>query len=361
MISIIDKMIAYDLIKTLLSVLSVIVIIIVSRKFIKVLSQVVDGHISSDTALHILGLKIIIAIDSFLPASIFMAVLMVLGRMYRDQEMAAIASAGGGAKTIYNAVFIVIIPLLMISTTLSMVATPWAESSIRLLIHEDKKSAELRGIAAGRFTETNHGNLVFYTEDIKNKIMLNVFVQQKTGEKTSIIVAKQGEIEFLPGGLYLILKEGEKIQGVAGEKNYLIEQFDEYAVRLEKKTHAFNQKREGIPTQTLWNSSHLADKVEIQKRMATPLAVFFLGFLAVPLAKLSPRAGVYGNLMIAFAIYFIYGNLQRLSHSWVMSETVPLIVGYFWVYLLLFALGIFLLVRLYGIQWISMLIMKNQY
>ena len=39
MITVLDKMIAQDLLKTLLSVWSVIVVIIVSRKFIKILDQ----------------------------------------------------------------------------------------------------------------------------------------------------------------------------------------------------------------------------------------------------------------------------------------------------------------------------------
>ena len=82
---VLNRMIASDLLKTMLSVWSVIVVIIVSRKFIKVLDQAIDGQISNDALLKILGLKTIVVGVSFLPAATFMAVLMVLGRMYRDQ------------------------------------------------------------------------------------------------------------------------------------------------------------------------------------------------------------------------------------------------------------------------------------
>ncbi len=85
-----------DLLKTLLAVLSVIVIIIVSRKFIKVLAKAIEGNIANETVLSILGLNTVIAINAFLPAAIFMAILMMLGRMYRDNEIVAIASAGVG-------------------------------------------------------------------------------------------------------------------------------------------------------------------------------------------------------------------------------------------------------------------------
>ena len=359
-LSVLDKMIMRDLSKTVLAVLSVIVIIIVSRKFIKVLAKAIEGSISNETVLSILGLKIVVATGAFLPAAVFMAILMVLGRMYRDQEMSAVASAGGGVFVIYRAVFLLVFPLAIIAAGMSMVATPWAEAKMSLLMHEDQKVADIRGIAAGRFSEYSHGELVFYTKDIDpDKRMHNVFVQNRAGGKLGIVNAKYGRMENLPGGLYLVLEQGERVQGVPGEMDFIIEKFDEYAVRIEKKETLLNQHREAIPSDQLWLSDKLHDVAEIQSRLSIPLGVIFLSLLAVPLAKLSPRGGVYGSLVVAFAIYFVYGNLKRIGHSWVVKETIPASFGYFGVYLLLLILGGILLVRLYGIQWI-MLQMKRR-
>ncbi len=351
-VSVLDKMIMQDLLKTVLAVLSVIVIIIVSRKFIRVLAKAIDGSISTETVMSLLGLKTIIALGGFLPASIFMAILMVLGRMYRDQEMSAIASAGGGVAVIYRSVFLLVIPLSIVGAGLSMVATPWAEAKIRSLMHEDQKIADIRGISAGRFSEYSHGELVLYAEDIdKDKRMHNVFIQNRESGKLGVINAKYGQMQNLPGGLYLVLEEGERIQGVPGEMNFIIEKFSEYAVRVEKKDTVLSQKRDGILSSELWKSKKLLDIAEMQNRLSTPLGMILLTFLAVPLAKLSPRGGVYGSLAVAFAIYFAYGNLKRISHSWVVNETIPVALGYLGIYLLLLLLGGILLVRLYGWKW----------
>lgn len=355
LISILDKMIVKDLLKTVSSVLMVLVVIIVSRKFIKVLAQAVEGNISNDIVLGLLGLKIVIAIGSFLPVSIFMAILMVIGRMYRDQEMAAVASAGGGAFVIYRAVFILVLPLSFVAAGFSMVATPWAETKINQLIHEDQKQADIKGIAAGRFSEYSHGELVFYTEDIsKDKQMQNVFVQNRKNDQLGIVNAKYGRIKIMPGGLYLVLEQGERVQGAPGKKNFIIETFDEYAVRIEKKDTQLHQHLDGTPSELLWASNKLTDTAEIQNRLSMPLAVIFLSLLAVPLAKMSPRGGVYGSLAVAFAIYFVYGNLEKISHSWVVNQIIPVTVGYFGVYLLLLLLTAALLLRLYGVKWVMM-------
>lgn len=354
-ISVLDRLIMIDLLKTLLAVLSVIVIIIVSRKFIKVLAKAIEGNIANETVLSILGLNTVIAINAFLPAAIFMAILMMLGRMYRDNEIVAIASAGGGVGLIFRAVFLLVIPLSVVATGSSMIATPWAEAKIQSLMHEDKKSSDIRGIAAGRFSEYSQGELVFYTEDITaDNQMINVFVQNRGGGKLGIVNAKYGRIQHLPGGVYLVLEQGQRIQGNPGDRDFIIEDFDEYAVRMEKKTAVLRQKRHALPSAQLWASEQLPDVAEIQKRLSVPLAVVFLSFLAIPLAKLAPRGGVYSSLAVAFGIYFIFGNLRRVSHSWVVNEIIPVWVGYFWIYFILLVLGAVLLIRLYGIKWVGM-------
>lgn len=356
LLTVLDKMIIADLFKTVSAVLTVLVVIIVSRKFIKVLTQAIEGNIANETVMTLLGLKIVIAANTFLPAALFMAVLMVLGRMYRDQEMAAIASAGGGVRTIYRAVFLLVVPLSLLGAGLSMFAAPWAEAKTEELMHQDKENADIRGISAGRFSEYSDGELIFYTEHLDaSGRMQNVFVQNKQGEKTGVVNARQGRLENLPGGLYLILENGERVQGVPGNKDFTIETFDEYAVLVEKKSTVLSLGREAIDTEILWHSKESMDIAEIQDRFNTPFGVLLLAFLAVPLAKLSPRGGIYGSMMVAFGIYFVYGNLQRVNHSWIAVGKIPAWLGYFWVDAALLMMGLFMLLRLYGWRWLVLL------
>jgi len=354
LLTVLDKMIIKELFHTVTAVLVVLVVIIVSRKFIKVLAQAIEGNIANDTVMTLLGLKIVVATTTFLPAALFMAVLMVLGRMYREQEMAAISSAGGSVFTIYRAIFMLVIPLSLAGMALSMLASPWAEAKTEQLMHQDKQNADIRGIAAGRFSEYSDGELIFYTENVDDEgRMHKVFVQNKQGDKAGVVNAEYGWLKNLPGGLYLVLENGERIQGVPGNKDFTIETFKEYAVLIEKKVTILNLGREATTTENLWLSPELRDVAELQDRFSTPLGVILLAFLAVPLAKLSPRGGIYGSMLVAFGIYFVYGNLQRVNHSWVISGALPSWLGYFWVDALLLVLGLLMLMRLYGWQWLS--------
>ncbi|TRX00646.1 LPS export ABC transporter permease LptF [Candidatus Methylobacter oryzae] len=354
LITVLDKMVALDLLRTLLAVWSVIVVIIVSRQFIRVLDKAIEGQVSNQTLLTVLGLKTIIASAAFLPAALFMAILMVLGRMYRDQEMSAVSSAGGGAGTVYRAIFLLVFPLSVLSAGMSFYVSPWAEAMMEQMMHQDKESADLRGIAAGKFSEYSQGDLVFYVEKIDaDKTMRQVFVQHRQGNRLAIINAELGRLKDLPDGRYIILENGERIQGQPGTVNYVVEQFSEYAVRMDvKETSAANFGKESVASSALASSGQIRDIAELQRRFSIPMGILLLTFIAVPLAQMSPRGGVYGNMLVGFLIYFSYGNLIRVSQSWVMNQTIPAWLGVFGINTLLLLIGGILLARLYGWQWL---------
>ena len=352
-------MIALDLLKTLLSVWTVIVVIIVSQKFIKILEKAVEGHISNDTILTVLGLKTIIVSIMLLPAATFMALLMVLGRLYKDQEMSAIAAAGGGVGTLYKAIFLVAFPLAIVTTGLSLYVSPWAETRMQSIMNVDEQSSDIRGIAAGKFSEYSRGDLVFYVENITadNK-MQSVFVQNRKKNNLSIITSENSRFEDLPGGRYMVFENGERIQGHPGDYNYIIEKYKEYAVLIEEKAVSSSLNAKAVNSRQLWDSTAAKDMAELQNRLSLPLTILLFAFLAVPLAKSSPRGGIYGSVILGFLVYFSHGNFSGITQSWVIKGSIPVWPGVFWANLSLFVVGLFLLANWYGIQWVTLSIKK---
>ena len=359
-VTVLDKMIAKDLLQTLLSVWTVIVVIVVSRKFIKILDKAVEGHVSNETLLTILGLKTVTSSISLLPAATFMALLMVLGRLYKDQEMSAIAAAGGGAGTLYRAVFLLIFPLSIMTIGLSLYVSPWAENKTQGIINQDEQSSDIRGIAAGKFSEYSRGDLVFYVENITpdNK-MHSVFVQHRQKNKLSIINSEHGRFEDLPTGNYIVFERGERIQGHPGDFDYEIEVFNEYAVKIKEKALSTFLSPSALDSAMLWKSTVKKEIAELQNRLVIPLGIMLLGFIAVPLSRISPRGGVYGSMLLGFLIYFSYGNLSNIAQSWVIKGSIPSWPGIFWVNLILFFIGLLLLANWYGYRWLILTVRQR--
>ena len=58
-------------------------------------------------------------------------------------------------------------------------------------------------------------------------------------------------------------------------------------------------------------------------------------------------------MLAGFLIYFSYGNLASVSQSWVTTEAIPAWLGLVGINLLLLLIGLFLLAKYYGWQWLT--------
>lgn len=348
-------MVAAELAKTLGAVLGVLVTIIVSRKFLSILAKAIEGELSGETIFQLLGLKILSATAQLLPAGVFMAALTVLGRMYRDQEMSVLASSGVGSSRIYRAMSWMVLPTCGLAAVLALQVMPWSERQAQALMKKDEKSADIRGIRPGRFNEFSQGDVVLYAEELdEGSSMHKIFVQSRQRDKTGVILAEKGHLEKNElGENFVVLQNGRRYQGVPGQADFIVSEFEEYAVRIDgPEGEEAALKREATDSAALWVLHTPRELAELQKRLAVPFGVLFLSFLAVPLAKIAPRSGVYGNVFTAFLIYVVYENAQKITQGLLMTEKISLWLSYSGVYVLLLAIAGILFVRNLGFGWV---------
>lgn len=354
-ITVIDRMIALDLFKTLLSILLVLVTIIVSRKFLGILTKAIEGEVASDTVFALLGLKTLAAIAMLLPPSTFMAALSVMGRMYRDHEISILSSAGVGPRRIYKAMTWVMVPVFLFSMYMALEVMPWSERKSQELIDRDTQTHDIRGIKPGRFNEFNSGDVVLYAEEMDEaQNMRKIFVQNAQDSSTTVVIADSGRLHQAENGdNFVILYNGQRYQGVPGDPKYTISQFDEYGVRISGPEEASDSvKREAKPTVELLQSATPRELAEFQKRIGIPLGVLALSILAVPLAKVSPRQGPYGSVFYAFIIYIIYENTQKVTQGLLMSGKLLPWQAYLLIYGLLLSMTVGLFLKNLGPRWI---------
>lgn len=352
-LSVVDRLIIKDLLKTFFSVLLVLVVIVVSREFLKTLKMAANGLISNDVVLELLSLRILVSSSEFMVPSAFVTVLMVIGRMYRDHEMSTLASAGVGVFKIYQSVYKAIIPIILLSIGMVLFVSPWAKTQGIEILYEQQQKAGIRGISPGRFTEYGKGSLIFYAETVTaDDKMHDVFVQDKRGDKVGIITANSAELREVDEGLFLVFLEGKRVQGEPGQLDYAFETFSEYAMRIEDAAGQARISIHGLGTQTLLQSDKLEEISELFRRLFVPIAIFILTLMAVPLAQISPRGGVYGNVLTAFLIYFSFSNFQQVILSWMVKGEIPVWLGFWGIYLVSALLVVFLIIRLYGLPWI---------
>jgi lipopolysaccharide export system permease protein len=223
-------------------------------------------------------------------------------------------------------------------------------------MRKDKQSADVRGVKPGRFNEFSRGDVVLYAEAMQDssEMLTNVFVHTRNSAETGVISADKGEIQELESGEhFVVLTTGQRYLGKPGQADYIISRFDEYAVKIDEgETQSAAMKREAAPTEELWRSGRPPAMAELQRRFSVPLGILVLSLLAIPLARMTPRSGVYGNVAVAFLIYIVYENLQKVTQAMTIGKKIPFWLGYSGVYMVMAAVVAFFVVRTYGARWL---------
>lgn len=344
MLAIIDRHLLREAMKATLAFLLVLVLVLASHIFIRFLESVVVGELSPRLLFQFLGFEILKQLPRIIPPAFFFSILFTLGRMYRDSEMVALASCGVGIVRIYRSYLLAAVLLAGVEAWLSLTVMPWATRTVEEMKYEQQQSVDVAGIEAGQFNEYSRGDLVFYAEKLSEdgKKMLGIFVQNRQQGPVGLITAEQGHqyIDKDSGDRFLVLENGYRYSGVIGTSDYSIGQFKQYAVRISQSTKKLQRLRHRAKsTRDLWRSRELVDRAELQFRISLPMAILVFAVLSIPLSRSLPRQGIFGRLLVAFILYFIFINLQDVSESWMQDGVTPLWLGMWWVHVLMLLIG----------------------
>ncbi|MCP4992791.1 MAG: LPS export ABC transporter permease LptF [Gammaproteobacteria bacterium] len=349
MLSIIDRYILREVTKSFFGILIVLLVIVVGNGFSKFLQKAAAGLLSSDVVMELISLETIRVLGLVIAPTYFLAILYTLGRMYRDNEITALSTSGVGTLRIYRSFILAALPVSLVVAYLTLIAQPWVNNmKEEIILSQKQQVAELGAAVAGRFNEFSRGDLVFYVEslDEQSDRMQNIFVQNRQHGRLGLITSTEGYQYIDPdsGDHYLVLTDGYRYEGLPGNNEYVLGQFEKYVVRVEDETDSASQpvKARSKPSLVLMNSASLHERTEFQYRLIFPVAVLVFTLVSIPLSKSLPREGIYGRLLLAILIYFIFMNLQAVSGNWMSSGVTPEWMGRWWIHpvMLVFAGGV---------------------
>lgn len=352
---IISRYLFREILYTLLALTTLLLLIYVSHRFMSYLVQASVGSLPAEFIFHLLALRLLTDLMLILPLGFFLALLLALGRLYKDNEIIALFACGLAVPVTSILIFAFIFSTVI--STLSLILAPWAESQRDRLQIQLSTAAQVGGIAAGRFKEFNHGNGIFYVEslDTDNNTMHTLFVQVNLPHKRLVMVAKEGYQVLQEGELFMVLVDGYRYENEPGNLGYVITEFAEHRLRIPKRLDAYQpgDNRAALPTQQLWFATDPRLQAELQWRLSLPLSVILLAALAIPLSHTTPRQGHYAKILAGILIYLIYNNLLNVTTKWVERGDISPWIGVWWVHagLLIIILFLFYLPQLRNIYY----------
>lgn len=344
---ILDRYIFREIALTWLGVTMILLMILLTNQFARVLGDVAKGKLPKNAAFDVIGLSAAQYLTVLVPIGLFLAVMLALGRLYRDSEMPAMMACRVGPSGIYRPLMWLLLPLALGVAWLSIEGTPRALTKIELISAEARREADLASIEPGRFTIIGPERAVVYGESISPEgHMEKVFLERQVeGNGVEVVVARRGEQVDTddPDTRMLVLHEGQRYEGVPGTPDFRVVKFLEHGIpyRLPSLEPPDPRPR-AMSFARLWASNELQHIAEWQWRLSVPISTILLALLAVPLARSRPREGRYGRISIGLLVFIIYFNLLSAAKAWTEEATISPELGLWWVHgcVVLFTLGL---------------------
>lgn len=341
---IVDRYLITETFLTQIAVGLVLGLVIVGGTFVRLLGLSSGGNLPVGLLAPLVAIESLKAMILLTPVALFLAIMLTLGRFYRDSEMTALQAAGVGQGRLYGGLSLLAFPLALLLVWLMFFVFPWASAKSNSIQKEGQQRMSLAAVEAGQFLSLASGKAVGFVGALQDRGrgLENIFVRADGGRGPVVVLARSGTQRVKPGeGVHVLsFDDGARYDGRPGEGDYRILRFKRYETRLIMPSAGVGaEKRNARSSLSLWRAGSAADLAELEWRLSIPLSVLILALLAIPLSHAKPRQGRFGQLAVAILIYVFYANLIFISKSWMASGQTPVWLGMWWPHIGVLLLG----------------------
>lgn len=319
------------------AVAAVLLLVGLGGLLVDLMAEIARGKVPAGLLLSQLGLRSVQVLPLLLPLALFIGLLLAVGRLYGDSEMAVLASVGLGPQRLWRPLALVTVPVAVVIAVSSLWLAPSGARIARQMVEDAKRSFLVAGLEAGRFIELPGRAGVLYVGELSTDgtRFKQMFVQSERNGRLDVITASEGELVVEgDAGRFLRLRDGFRVEGTLDAKDFRLMRFAQNELSVpDAASDAANDKLETRSTLQLLAQTDPAARAELHWRIATPLMALVLGVLALPLGRGEPRQARYGRILAALLIYVNAMMLLVLGTGWLATSVLPAWAGLWWLLL----------------------------
>jgi lipopolysaccharide export system permease protein len=308
--------------------LVVVLTIVLTMMLIRTLGQAARGVASPQDVVLLLGFAAMAHLPTMITLSLFVAVVLTLGRMYRDSEMAVWFASGLSLGRMVRPVLGTAGPALVLVTVLVTVAWPWVNQQTLEVRERYNQRSDVARVAPGLFQSSSDGQRVFFIDrdSAESQQARNVFILAQARSTESITTALSGTVLTEASDRFAVLERGQRNEFNAATGERALARFETYRVLIDQAQAPLTQS---LPPKALSTLDLLVlrsplNDGELAWRLGLCLGAGNLTLIGVGLAPVNPRRGGNWNLVLALLSFIVYFNLINLSQSWVAGGRLSL-------------------------------------
>ena len=297
-------------------VLLFLMALMLGGRLIRYFGIAAEGRLDVGLLFAIIGYNIPTFLELILPLSFFIALMLVLGRMYVDQEMSVLFASGISRGRLTRLMIPLITGLFVFQMAISLWAKPWGLSNSEHIWQTQSLGSLLDLVRPKTFISSGNYHLYVDEFDKKKRELKNLYVVQqqtdKSGKiaKNDIIItatrAYQVPSKDTDSSMQLDLFQGRRYELGTNNAKYNQASFEKYRITLEKPASE-KITETNVETQTtaklLANTQKPEVKAELGYRFTMPWLIIIAAMLATPLAQVRPRQGRWLRLLPSVLIF----------------------------------------------------------
>ncbi|WP_226806861.1 LPS export ABC transporter permease LptF [Candidatus Vallotia cooleyia] len=304
------------------------------------------GEIDPCDVVVLVGLTMISYLAVMLIATLFISILFVLTRWYRDSEMVIWLSSGMSLTQLIKPIIVFAAPVIGLITFFAFVGWPLANKQSKLIRDRFQQRDEVSLLVPGQFLTSTTNHRVFFIEKISldQKRVENIFMTSTENGQVNVVVSQAAHTEIHSNGdRFVVLENGHRYSGELGKPDFRIMEFAHYGVKIQ--TQQLVNRRptaSSMSTVALLSEPNNTNLAEFAWRTGLPLTALNLMLLAIPLAYQNPRRSRMINLLLGVLIYLMYSNLMNLVQALIEQGTIGFLTGLLGLHLIVSAIVAFM-------------------
>ncbi|WP_433690311.1 LPS export ABC transporter permease LptF [Kosakonia cowanii] len=317
---IITRYLVRETLKSQLAILFILLLIFFCQKLVRILGAAADGEIPTNLVLSLLGLGVPEMAQLILPLSLFLGLLMTLGKLYTESEITVMHACGLSRAVLVKAALVLALFTGAVAAVNVMWAGPWSSRHQDQVLADAKANPGMAALAQGQFQQASDGNSVLFIEGVDGKNFNNVFLAQlrpKGNARPSVVLADSGQLsQHKDGSQVVTLNSGTRFEGTAMLRDFRITDFQNYQAVIGHQAVALDPSdTEQMNMRTLFNTDNPRASAELHWRLTLIFAVVMMALMVVPLSVVNPRQGRVLSMLPAMLLYLIFFLLQTTLRS----------------------------------------------
>ena len=297
-------------------VLLFLMALMLGGRLIRYFGIAAEGRLDVGLLFAIIGYNIPTFLELILPLSFFIALMLVLGRMYVEQEMSVLFASGISRGRLTRLMIPLITGLFVFQMGISLWAKPWGLSNSEQIWQTQSLGSLLDLVRPKTFISSGNYHLYVDEFDKEKRELKNLYVVQQQTDKSGKIAkndviitatrAYQVPSKDTDSSMQLDLFQGRRYELGTNNAKYNQASFEKYRITLEKPASE-KITETNVETQTtaklLAHTQKPEVKAELGYRFTMPWLIIIAAMLATPLAQVRPRQGRWLRLLPSVLIF----------------------------------------------------------